>query len=47
MASRSHAIYNNQNAINYINKKGIDGLFEVGIFNRIKITKILFDFFRL
>ncbi|CAF0882380.1 unnamed protein product [Adineta steineri] len=28
MASRPHAIYNNQNAINYINKKGIDELFE-------------------
>ncbi|CAF1202374.1 unnamed protein product [Adineta ricciae] len=28
MASKPHGIYNNQNAVNYINKKGIDELFE-------------------
>ena len=29
MASKPHGIYNNQSAVNYINKKGIDELFEV------------------
>jgi hypothetical protein len=34
MAARPHAIYNNQSAINYVNKKGIDELFEVEVCNK-------------
>ena len=38
MATRSHGIHNNQSAANYMNKKGINELFEVG-FSRHDINR--------
>lgn len=44
MATRPHGIYNNQSAANYINKKGINELFEVEFSSRKKsMTSCLFQ----
>jgi hypothetical protein len=44
MATKSHGIYNNQSAANYINKKGINELFEVELFDRKNNQNNLFLF---
>jgi hypothetical protein len=46
MAAKPHAIHNNQSAANYINKKGINELFEVEYFlTKKKLNKKIDLFF--
>ena len=44
MASKPHGIYSNQNAVNYINKKGIDELFEVESLSEVFFSIFIFIF---